>query len=79
MMCGNVTVLIRCCLEVILILTSQDVYLIDDDALILLADICMIRSDSKKDGTSSGGAYAFNNALLALWLVVLGNDAYMAK
>lgn len=31
------------------------------------------------DGTCSGGAYALNNALLALWLEVLGDDAYMAK
>ena len=35
----------------------------------------MIRSDSKQDGTGLGGAYAFN-ALLALWLIVLGDDAY---
>ena len=47
--------------------------------MILLADICMIRSDSKQDGTGSRGAYAFNNALLALWLVVLSDDAYMAQ
>jgi len=39
----------------------------------------MIRSDNKQDGTGLGGAYTFNNALLALWLVVLGDDAYMAK
>lgn len=39
----------------------------------------MIRSDNKQDGTGSGGAYAFKDALLALWLVVLGDDAYMAK
>jgi len=30
-------------------------------------------------GTSSGGAYASNNALLALWLEVFGDDAYVAK
>ena len=30
-------------------------------------------------GTGWGGAYAFNNSLLALWLIVLGNNAYMAK
>ena len=35
----------------------------------------MIRSDSKQDGTGLGGAYAFN-ALLALWLIFLGDDAY---
>ena len=35
----------------------------------------MIRSDSKQDGIGLGGAYAFN-ALLALWLIVLGDDAY---
>jgi len=29
-----------------------------------------------KDGTGSGGAYASNNALLALWLEVFGDDAY---
>ena len=40
--------------------------------------ICMIRSDSNQDGTGLGGAYAFN-ALLALWLIVLGDDAYMDK
>ena len=39
----------------------------------------MIRSDNKQDGAGSGGTYAFNNALLALWLVVLGDEAYMAK
>ena len=39
----------------------------------------MIRSDSMQDGTGSGGAYDVNNALLELWLVVLGDDAYMAK
>jgi len=27
-------------------------------------------------GIGSGGAYALNNALLALWLEVLGDDAY---
>jgi len=32
-----------------------------------------------QDGTGSGGAYDVNNALLELWLVVLGDDAYMAK
>lgn len=37
--------------------------------------ICMIRS---ADGTGLGGAYALN-ALLALWLIVLGDDAYMDK
>jgi len=30
-------------------------------------------------GTGSGGAYALNNALLELWLEVLGDDTYMAK
>ena len=30
-------------------------------------------------GTGWGGAYAFNTSLLALWLIVLGDDAYMAK
>jgi len=39
----------------------------------------MIKSDSNQHGTGSGGAYAFNNALLALWLVVLGDNDYMAK
>jgi len=34
----------------------------------------MIRYDSKQNGTGSGEAYAFNNALLALRLVVLGDD-----
>ena len=47
--------------------------------MILLVDICMIRSDSKQDGTGSGGTYAFNNTLLELWLVFLSDDAYMAK
>jgi hypothetical protein len=27
-------------------------------------------------GSHSGGAYISNNALLALWLEVLGDDAY---
>jgi len=35
-------------------------------------------SDMTND-TGSGGSYTFNNALLALWLVVLGDDAYMSK
>ena len=35
----------------------------------------MIKTDSKQDGIGLGGAYAFN-ALLALWLIVLGDDAY---
>ena len=30
-------------------------------------------------GTGSGGAYVSNNALLALWLEVFGDDAYVAK
>ena len=30
-------------------------------------------------GTDSGGAYTSNNALLALWLEVFGDDAYVAK
>lgn len=47
--------------------------------MIILVDICMIGSDSKQDVIGLGGGYAFNNALLALWLIVLGDDAYMAK
>jgi len=35
----------------------------------------MIRFDNKKNGIGLGGAYSFN----ALWLIVLGDDAYMAK
>jgi hypothetical protein len=38
----------------------------------------MIKSDSNQDGTGLGGEYAFNE-LLALWLIVLGDDAYMDK
>jgi len=30
-------------------------------------------------GIGLGGAYTSNNALLALWLEVLGDDAYVAK
>jgi len=30
------------------------------------------------DGTGLGGAYGLN-ALLALWLIVLGDDTYMDK
>ena len=30
-------------------------------------------------GTCWGGAHAFNKALLALWLIVLDDDTYMAK
>ena len=63
MMCGNFLIPVS-----VLILTWWC------DALILLADICMIRYDSKQNGTGSGEAYAFNNALLALRLVVLGDD-----
>ena len=39
----------------------------------------MVRSWYMLVGTGSGGAYASNNALLALWLEVFGDDAYVAK
>jgi len=39
----------------------------------------MVRSWYVLVGTGSGGAYALNNALLALWLEVFGGDAYVAK
>ena len=39
----------------------------------------MVRSWYMLVGIGSRGAYASNNALLALWLEVFGDDAYVAK
>ena len=36
----------------------------------------MVKSWYMLVGTGLGGAYASNNALLALWLEVFGDDAY---
>ena len=39
----------------------------------------MIRSNSKQMAQVEGEHMPLTNALLALWLIVLGDDDYMAK
>ena len=41
----------------------------------LITDVCMFRSNNKQMAQDEGEL----NALLALWLIILGDDAYMAR